>query len=76
MSMFFCPLIISSFFTRKMSFFVYSQGNFKLVKFDKLVEPKKELTSLEDENKLLANKVKTYTASHSFYKIDAHIFVT
>lgn len=47
---------------------------------DKLAELKKDLASLEDENKLLANEVKTYTMGilhHKslFCKTDAHIFV-
>ena len=47
---------------------------------DKLVELKKDLASLEDGNKLLANEVKTYTLGilhreSFFYKTDAHIFV-
>jgi hypothetical protein len=47
---------------------------------DKLVELKKDLASLEDGNKLLANDVKAYTTGilHRrtfFYENDAHIFV-
>ena len=47
---------------------------------DKLVELKKDLASLEDGNKLLANDVKTYTTGilhrrSLFYETDAHIFV-
>jgi 26S proteasome regulatory subunit, ATPase 3, interacting protein len=74
------PLIISFFFTGKTSFFVYNQEKIESMPSDKLVELKKDLVSLEDENKLLANEVKTYTIGilhrKSFFnKIDAHIFV-
>jgi 26S proteasome regulatory subunit, ATPase 3, interacting protein len=74
------PLIISFFFAGKTSFFVYNQEKIESMPSDKLVELKKDLVSLEDENKLLANEVKTYTIGilhrKSFFnKIDAHIFV-
>lgn len=73
-------LIISFFFAGKTSFFVYNQEKIESMPSDKLVELKKDLVSLEDENKLLANEVKTYTTGilhhKSFFnKIDAHIFV-
>jgi hypothetical protein len=47
---------------------------------EKLAELRKDLASLEDENKLLANEVKTYTTGIWYhkslcYKIDAHMFV-
>jgi 26S proteasome regulatory subunit, ATPase 3, interacting protein len=72
-------LILSS-FAGKTSFFVYNQQKIESIQSDKLAELKTELTSLEDENKLLLNEVKTYTAGIShrkpfLYKIDAHIFV-
>ena len=40
---------------------MYNQEKIESMPSDKLVELKKDLTSLEDENKLLANEVKTYT---------------
>lgn len=73
-------LILSS-FAGKTSFFVYNQQKIESIQSDKLAELKTELTSLEDENKLLVNEVKTYTAGilyrkpFFYIKIDAHIFV-
>ena len=40
---------------------MYNQEKIESMPSDKLVELKKDLASLEDENKLLANEVKTYT---------------
>ena len=49
------------FFAGKTCFFVYNQEKIESMPSDKLVELKKDLASLEDKNKLLANEVKTYT---------------
>lgn len=54
-------LIIPFSFAGKTSFFVYNQEKIESMPSDKLLELKKDLASLEDENKLLANEVKTYT---------------
>ena len=40
---------------------MYNQEKIESMPSDKLVELKKDLASLEDKNKLLANEVKTYT---------------
>jgi hypothetical protein len=40
---------------------VYNQEKIESMPSDKLLELKKDLASLEEENKLLANEVKTYT---------------
>ena len=67
-------------FAGKTSFFVYNQDKIESMPSDKLVELKKDLASLEEGNKLLANEVKTYTTGifhrKSFvYESDAHIFI-
>ena len=79
-----CPLLalnnnISFFFAGKTSFFVYNQERIESMPSEKLVELKKDLASLEDANKLLANDVKAHTIGilhrKSFiYETDAHIF--
>jgi len=72
-------LIISSSFAGKTTFFVYNQEKIESMPSEKLAELKKDLASLEDENKLLANEVKIYTTGIShhkssfLYKIDAHV---
>ena len=49
---------------------MYNQEKIGSIPSDKLAELKKDLASLEDENKLLANEVKTYTTGilhHKFF---------
>ena len=47
---------------------MYSQEKIESMSAEKLAELKKDLESLEDENKLLANEVKTYTTGISHHK--------
>ena len=44
---------------------MYNQEKIESMPSDKLAELKKDLASLEDENKLLANEVKAYTTGSS-----------
>ncbi|KAF8813729.1 TBPIP-domain-containing protein [Phlegmacium glaucopus] len=52
----------------KTTFFVYNQEKIESMPSEKLAELKKDLASLEDENKLLANEVKIYTTELSKLK--------